>query len=46
MVEVSGGEIGAELEGETNEPEEESECELGGGLTRILREGVSLPTGN
>ena len=45
MVKVTGGEPGAEPEGETNELEEESECGLGGGLTRILCEGV-LPNGN
>ena len=44
MVKVTGGEPG--LEGEPNEPEEESTCRLGGGLTRILYGGVSLPTGN
>ena len=43
MVRVTGGEPGVEPEREPNEPEEESECGLGGGLTRILRGGVSLP---
>ena len=46
MVKVTRGEPGVELEGEPNEPEEELECRLSGGLTRILREGVSLPTRN
>ena len=46
MVKVTGGEPKAEREGEPNEPEEESECGLGGGLTRILRGGVILPTRN
>ena len=46
MVKVTGGEMGVEPKGEPNEPEEESKCGLGGGLTRILRGGVSLPTGN
>ena len=33
MVKVTGGEPGVEPEGEPNEPEEESECGLSGGLT-------------
>ena len=44
MVKVTGENWGMEPEGEPNEPEEESECGLGGGLTRILRGGVSIPT--
>ena len=44
MVKVIGGEMG--VEGEPNKPEEDLECGLGGGLTRILHEGVSLPTRN
>ena len=36
----------SDLEGEPNEPEEESDVGLNGGLTRILCRGVSLPTGN
>ena len=46
IVNVTGGELGMEPEGEPNELEPESECGLGGGLTRILRGGVSLPNGN
>ena len=45
-VKVTRGEPGAEPEGEPNEPEEESECGLGGGLTRILHRGTSIPIGN
>ena len=44
MVKVTRGEPG--VEGEPNKPEEESECELGRGLTRILCGGVSIPIGN
>ena len=44
IVKVTGGE--PERKGEPHESEEESECRLSGGLTRILRGGVSLPTGN
>ena len=46
MVKVIGGETKVKQEGEPNEPEEESECGLGGGLNRILRGGVNLPTEN
>ena len=46
MVKVTGGEPGMEPEGEPNELEEESECGLSGGLTRILHKGVSLPNEN
>ena len=46
MVKVTGGDLGIEPEGEPNEPEAESEWGLGGGLTRILRGGVSIPSGN
>ena len=44
MVKVTGGE--PRVEGEPNKLEEESEYGLEGGLTRILRGGVSIPTGN
>ena len=43
---VIGGELKEEQEGEPNEPEEELECGLGGGLTQILCGGVILPIGN
>ena len=46
MVKVTGGEPGVEPKGEPNEQEEESECKLARRLTRILRGGVILPTGN
>ena len=46
MVKVTGGESGVKPEGEPNEPEEELDCRLGGGLTRILFGRVILPTGN
>ena len=42
IVKVTGG----EPEGEPNESEEESECGLGGGLTRRRRDRVGRPTGN
>ena len=44
IVNVTGGE--PEVKGEPKESEEESECGLGGGLTRLQREGVGRPTGN
>ena len=44
MVKVTGGETG--VWGEPEQSEEESECGLGGGLTRLRREGGSRPTGN
>ena len=44
MVKVKcGGESGIETEGETDEPESELEWGLGGGRTRTLCGGVSLP---
>ena len=44
IVKVTGGE--PEVKGEPNESEEESECGLGGGLTRQRWEGVGRPTRN
>ena len=44
IVKVTRGE--PEVRGEPNELEEESECEFGGGLTRLRREGVGRLTGN
>ena len=44
MVKVTRGE--PEVVGEPKESEEESECGLGGGLTRRRREGVGRPTRN
>ena len=44
IVKVTGGE--PEVKGEPNESEEESECGLGGGLTRRRREGVGQPIRN
>ena len=44
IVKVTGGE--PEGDGEPNESEEESECELGGGLPRRRRDGAGRLTGN
>ena len=44
IVKVTRGE--PEARGEPNESEEESECRLGGGLTRLWWEGVGRLTGN
>ena len=44
MVKVTGEEPG--VGGEPKKSEEESECRLGGGLTRGRREGGSRPTEN
>ena len=41
IVKVTGGE--PEVKGEPNESEEESECGLGGGLTRRRWDGVGRP---
>ena len=46
MVKMTRGEPVIEPEGELDEPEVESKWGLGGGLTRILHRGLSLPTGN
>ena len=46
MVKVTEGELMMEREGEPKGPEEESDCGLNGGLTRILCGGVCLPTGD
>ena len=46
MVKVTRGEMSMKTKGEPNEPEVEREWGLGGGLTRILRGGLSLPIEN